>query len=104
MEKVVYLLYECDEWLSKDSMVLMGIFDNDEYLWNGAYDLIYERIDEHVDYAEENIFELEEGEHVDEQEVMADLMNELKENWQTQSWLTNYLIKEVELNKLEEIY
>lgn len=104
MNKSVYLLYEGDEWLSRSSRVLMGVFDSEEDLWNGAYDLIYERIDEHVDYAEGNIFELEEGEHVDEQEVMADLMNELKENWQTQGWVTNYVIKEVELNKLEEAY
>ena len=103
MSKCVYLIYEGDEWLSRDSKVLMGVFDNDEDLWNGAYDLIYERIDEHVDYAEENIYELEEGEHVDEQEVMADLMDELKHNWQTQGWITNYMIEEVELNKLEEV-
>ena len=80
--KEVYVLYEGDSWLSHSSLVPMGIFDNTEDLMVSARELISER-------------------HSDEDEV-EDMMLELGNYNQVNGYDVNYLIKVVELNKLEE--
>lgn len=82
MAKVVYVLYECDAWCSSSSLVPMGIFDNTEDLMVSARELISER-------------------HSDEDEV-EDMVLELGNYNQVTGYDVNYLIKEVELNVLEE--
>ena len=80
--KEVYVLYEGDSWLSHSSLVPMGIFDNTEDLMVSARELISER-------------------YSDEDEV-EDMMLELGNYNQVSGYDVNYLIKVVELNKLEE--
>ena len=80
--KEVYVLYEGDAWLSNSSLVPMGIFDNTEDLMVSARELISER-------------------YSDEDEV-EDMMLELGNYNQLTGYDVNYLIKVVELNKLEE--
>jgi hypothetical protein len=82
MAKVVYVLYEGDAWLSSRSLVPMGIFDNTDDLMASARELISER-------------------YSDEDEV-EDMMLELGNYNQLSGYDVNYLIKVVELNKLEE--
>ena len=82
MEKVVYVLYEGDAWLSNSSLVPMGIFDNTDDLMGAARKLIAER-------------------HSDEDEV-EDMVEELGNYNQVSGYDVCYLIKEVELNVLEE--
>lgn len=100
MEKSVLLLYEGDGWLSTDSLVLMGIFDSIDELTNAAHALVNERIDEHVNYAIECCNEDEN--EITKESVLDDIIEELIE---TRQYLgeTSYIIKEVELNKLEEV-
>ena len=82
MAKVVYVLYECDAWVSSSSLVPLGICDNTEDLMVSASELISER-------------------HSDEDEV-EDMVLELGNYNQVTGYDVNYLIKEVELNVLEE--
>ena len=106
-ENSVYLLYEGDEWLSMDSMVLMGIFTSDEYLKVNAEKLIRERAKQHIRDAEGNFdpdyFEdcktFEEKTTV----VVDDILTELMSRGSTSGWTTNYSITSATLNELGEI-
>ena len=102
MMKQVFLLYEGDQWLSTDSLVLMGVFTSDEELRIASDKLIHERID--TNYEEEGY---DDGEGWSKEEMKEDfaqqILNELIENRQTQTYTINYIIKEVEVNKLGEI-
>lgn len=98
MEKSVYLLYECDRWLSRDSMVLMGIFTSEEKLFSAAKKLARERGKEHLRHAKENGYS-----HETQRECIEDILSELERNGQTQQWETNYYTERVELDKLGEI-
>ena len=82
MEKVVYVLYEGDAWLSHSSLVPMGIFDNVDDLMESARKLVSER-------------------HSDEDEI-EDILTELGNYNQATGYDVCYLIKVVELNVLEE--
>lgn len=79
----VYVLYEGDAWLSNTSLVPMGIFDNTDDLMVSARKLISER-------------------YSDEDEV-EDMVTDLG-NYNSASGYgdVGYLVKVVELNKLEE--
>lgn len=79
----VYVLYEGDAWLSNTSLVPMGIFDNTDDLMVSARKLISER-------------------YSDEDEV-EDMVTDLG-NYNSVSGYgdVGYLVKVVELNKLEE--
>lgn len=96
----VFLLYEGDEWLSRDSMVLMGVFTNQAELKSAARELIEQRADEHLDSAKSN-YDFDEG--TTYEDVVDDIMTELFSRRSTVGWLVNYSIVEVETNKLEEI-
>lgn len=79
----VYVLYEGDAWLSNTSLVPMGIFDNTDDLMVSARKLISER-------------------YSDEDEV-EDMVTDLgKYNSASGYGDVGYLVKVVELNKLEE--
>ena len=99
---IVYLLFEGDQWLTNENLVLMGIFDNENSLFSSALELINNRIDEHCHYAVTCLGFDEDDEDLKEI-VATDILHELKDNNQTQTWFTNYMIKEVQLNKLEEV-
>ena len=101
----VWLLYECDEWLSNDSMVLMGIFTTKETLKVNAEKLIRERGNKHVNDAEGMGYDFSDCETRKEKidSVCDDILLELTSRGSTSGWSTNYSVTEVELNKLEEI-
>ena len=87
----VYLIYEGDEWLATDSLVLMGVFTNQKKLWQSARQLIRQR-------AKAN---------ADEPVIIKDFVREelecLKEHLQTYSGSYRFLIKVVEPNVIDEI-
>ena len=79
--KEVYVLYEGDSWLSNSSLVPMGIFDNTDDLMVSARKLISERYSDEVE----------------------DMVTELGNYNQVSGYGdVSYLVKVVELNKLEE--
>ena len=93
-DKSVFLLYEGDEWLSNDSMVLMGVFSSEESLKFNAEKLIRQRGDEHLDCAEgQNFFDFDETFSKDEKisSVVDDILLELLSHGATSGWSTNYL-------------
>lgn len=96
----VFLLYEGDEWLSRNSMVLMGVFTNQVELKSAARELIEQRADEHLDIAKS---EYDFDEDVTEEDVVEEILIELLSRGSTQGWLANYSVVKVETNKLEEI-
>ena len=98
--KNVYLLYEGDTWLSSNSLVLMGIFDNIDDLSNAAKELIEQRAGEHMLYAIGN-YTMDDD--YTKEDVVNDLYEELLDNDQTSKGDTRYMIDEVELNVLGEI-
>lgn len=98
MEKSVYLLYEADQWLSNNSLVLMGIFSSEENLFSAAEKLARKRGKEHLRYAKENGYS-----HTTQGECIEDILSELERNGQTLQWETNYYTERVELDKLEEM-
>ena len=105
-DKSVFLLYEGDEWLSNDSMVLMGVFSSEESLKFNAEKLIRQRGDEHLDCAEyQNFFDSNETFSKDEKisSVVDDILLELLSRGSTSGWSTNYLYQEVILDELGEI-
>lgn len=99
-------MYEGDEWLSTDSMVLMGIFTSNEYLKDNAEMLIRQRQKQHHEDAEEQMmFDFDDHEHEEEriEIVVDDILTELISRGSTSGWTTNYSITSVTLNELEEI-
>ena len=105
-DKSVFLLYEGDEWLSSDSMVLMGVFSSEESLRFNAEKLISVRGDEHLDFAEgQNFFDIDETFSKDEKIslVVDDILLELLSRGSTSGWSTNYSYQVVTLDELGEI-
>ena len=103
--KTVSLLYEGDEWLSTDSMVLMGIFTSKKAFERNAQKLIRQRAEQHVDDAEGMYYDFDDCKKQRDKEkaVVEDILRELCDNGSTSGWTTNYLCKIVTLDKLEEI-
>ncbi len=95
MEKSVYLLYE-GEWLSKDSLVLMGIFTTERKLFDAARELIAERGSIHLDFAKEVI----DSDYESVDDVIEDILRELRSRGATSEWDTNYCYVKVELDEL----
>lgn len=87
MKKDIYLIYEGDAWLSKDSLVLMGLYED----LNQAKDAILNEMAESGSFDEEN--------GNDEEDVRSMLDNYR----QTQGLETNYLIETAALNTWGEI-
>ncbi len=99
MDKV-FLLYEGDERLLNNSMVLMGVFTNQVELKSAARELIEQRADEHLDIAKSN-YDFDDD--ATEEDVVEEILIELFSRGATQGWLTNYSVVKVETNKLESI-
>lgn len=98
--KKVFLLYECDAWLSHDSHVLMGVFTTEEQLEIGCNNLIHQRIEDNFD-AEGYDDGWSKSEM--QEDFAHQMLKELLENRQTQTYEINYIIKDVEPNKVNEI-
>lgn len=98
MEGSVYLLYEGDEWLTTDSLVLMGIFTSPESLKVNAEKLIRQRIKQHRRVAKENGWEYD-----SDDEIVEDILLELTSRSSTVNWETNYSTQLVALDGLGEI-
>lgn len=96
----VFLLYEGDEWLSRDSMILMGVFSDMNHLKDAAQELICQRAEEHASFARDNFDYPDDATRND---VIDDIMEELFSHRNTCRWTTNYSFVEVELDKLEEV-
>ncbi len=93
----VYFLYESDQWMSNSKNVLMGVFTTEAALSEGAMQLVREK-------AEEN-YEQELANGCDDcgiEDFIEDCHRELLENFQY-SGAHSFLIRTVEVNKLEEI-
>ncbi len=102
--KNVWLLYECDQWQSKDSMVLMGVFTSEESLKKNAKDLIRQRERDHWLDAKGNGWKCEGNSKEEEMaSVNEGILTELCKQGSTSGWTTNYSMLAVELDKLEEI-
>ena len=101
----VRLLYEGDEWLSTDSLVLMGIFTSDETFKTNAEKLIRERGRQHVSDAEGMGYDFSDCETMKDKidSVCDDILLELCSRGSTSGWTTNYSSTTAELDKLEEI-
>jgi hypothetical protein len=97
----VFLLFEGDEWLSSDSLILMGVFSSEKKLEKGAKKLIWERRKEHLQYEKDCACEGDDIRGM--REICADILNELIRNNQSSCGDIRYQIKEVELDKLEEV-
>ena len=96
------LLYEADEWLSTDSMVLMGVFTNKRALSKAVRQSINDHLDDNFsedDFDEDDLREDYEGCRKD---FAEDMYVEWLNNGQTQKNVNVYTC-EVELNKFEEI-
>lgn len=87
MEKDIHLIYEGDAWLSKDSLVLMGLYED----FDQAKDAILNEMAESGSFDEEN--------GNDEESVRRMLDND----GQTQGLETNYLIETAAMNTWGEI-
>lgn len=114
MEGQVYLLYEADAWLSYDSMVLMGVFSNDEDMLDAVRTLAKSRLRDNINAYRS----FEEGEEYTDEELAAmsdeereELYDSLvepivdeftKQNLQTQCFDYNFYATEVTLNELNE--
>lgn len=105
MGKTVYLLYEGDQWLSSDSMVLMGIFTSEEHLKVNAEKLIREHASEHLNDAESWGYDFDDLETKKGKmdSVVEDILLELMNHHATSSWRTNYSFQEATLNELGEL-
>ena len=107
----VRLLYQCDEWLSASSMVLMGIFTDDDALHGAIKDLIMENADMHENCGDlDDIIEWykeECGEDFEMSEVFEDFIEETTKellcNGQTQGFSVNYMITCVDTDAFGEI-
>ena len=109
MIKEVYLLYEGDEWLSKGSLVLMGIFTSDEQLKCNAEKLIRERGKQHVRHYEGQMCDgdgyPEDCKTMDDKVdvVVDDILEELLLHGATSGWEVNYCWTVATLDELGEI-
>ena len=92
MTKSVFLLYEGDEWLSTSSLVLMGVFTSRRKLLAAVRKLVTENVSRYKLYYE-----------VSKRQVVDEVIQEMKENGQTQGRDNNLLFQVADLNVLGEI-
>lgn len=105
MDKTVWLLYEGDEWLSTDSLVLMGVFSSRTKLNKAANMLIRQREREHLKDAIGNCYDFIDCK-TDKQKtefVCNDILDELMNIGSTSGWTTNYMASSVTLDELGEV-
>ena len=99
--QTVFFLYKGDTWLSTDSLVLMGVFSSEDLLKENAKKLIWEKRQEHLQWEKEQAFEDEKIRSM--RDLCADILDDLMRYKQSDYGYTRYLVKEVELDKLEEV-
>lgn len=99
--QTVFLLYEGDLWLSTSSLGLMGVFTSEDTLKKNAKKLIWERRQEHLQY--EKDIHLDGDKIRSMRDICAKILDELIRHNHSDYGYTRYLIKKVELNKLEEV-
>ena len=92
----VYLLYEGDEWLSRSSLSLMGIFTNEEDLKKGCEELVRSRAERNYTDSEKEWCESLEG-------FIVYCVDELMSNRQVLSSYSSFTISQVATNVMEEI-
>ena len=92
----VYLLYEGDEWLSRSSLSLMGIFTNEEDLKKGCEELVRSR-------AERNYTDSEKEWCDSMEDFIVYCVDELMSNRQVLSSYSSFTISQVATNVMEEI-
>lgn len=92
------LLYEGDQWLSNDSLVLMGIFTNQKKLRTSARKLIKERLRDNYDADE---FGGTKTEFINHQ--MHELFGNQWGSGQTTDGEVRFTLLDVDINVLEEI-
>lgn len=99
-EKKIYAVYESDAWLSKQSEVQMGIFTSVDLAINAIIDNNRFNLDEIL-----NLDEIDEGMSEEDKYQMMDewIREDLERSWQVSGTNFSYYIKEVELNKWDEI-
>ena len=93
-KRTAYLLYEGDQWLSKDSMDLHGVFTNKKKLEKAARKLIAEEAKQHLEDAYNADMDLK-----TESEVCRSILSELMSEYQTCGWTTRYTIETVTINE-----
>lgn len=120
-ETILYGIYDGDEWLSRDSLVCVGVFDKD-HLEEGCTELVKDRAEDNFDYETEgvtadNIREYCDTEGLDYDanesdeeiynrvigEFVIDQVHYLMRNHETVDGIYRFMIKEITLNKYEEI-
>lgn len=92
----LYLLYEGDEWLSSSSLVLMGIFTNENELKNGVEKLIRENV-------QNNYTEDEEKNGTSIEEFIEESVYRLMSDRQLLGNYTSFLIRSVAPNTYGQI-
>lgn len=97
------LLYEANEWLSRDSMVLMGIFTERKALVRAVYKSIRNHLDDNFIEDDYEDCDLREDYPGCMNDFAHQMYREWKENGQTQNYTVNIFTSEVELNKFEEV-
>ena len=91
MAKKVYILYEGDQWISKRSLVPMGVFDSEENVLDAAETLLLQQIDDG--------FHLTDN---DDETYIDNALKDLELYHQFRGDNVSIFIKTVGLNKLEE--
>lgn len=99
-EKKLYAVYEVEEMIGGQSEVQMGIFDSVELAINAIIDNNKFNIDDVLDLA----YVDEDMPDEDKYQMMDDSIREdLERSWEVCGGELSYYIKEVELNKWDEI-
>lgn len=102
--KNVYLLYVGDEWLSRNSLALIGVYGNKVRAMKDAAKDFASSFSNVKDWCADNI-NLGEGPDLSPRVVRAEcersILAELRENGQTQGHCINYTIYETPLNQLD---
>ena len=93
-KRQAYLLYKGDQWLSRDSMELCGVFTRKDELKKVARKVIAEEGEQHLIDAHDADIDFE-----TETEVCRSILSELMSEYQTCGWSTRYTIETVTLNK-----
>ena len=96
------LLYEADAWLSRDSMVLMGIFTDRKALVRAVSKWIRKRAGDNFN---PDFYSEDEEENVYERYALErQMFRDWKEYRQTHEDTVNIYTVECELNEYDEIY
>lgn len=94
-EKWVYLVWECDQWMSKDSMVLMQVTD--------SYDEAVRQIMDNIDLYKSDWCDYDRDTEEEKKMALLEYIEEyLNEHYQTPLLQVNYIIQSVAVNGILE--